>query len=62
MMMLVLATLLGVGQDPWYESYRGKTPPEIEIPDGNWINSDKAVTLESLRGKVVWVEFVGSVF
>jgi hypothetical protein len=48
-------------QDPWYESFQGKTPPEIKIRAEDWFNAEKPVTLESLRGKVVWLEFIGNI-
>ena len=32
--------------------------PLPELPEGgNWINSARPITLQSLRGKVVWIEF-----
>lgn len=49
-------------QDPFYRTFRGETPPEFAIPIDRWLNADRAVTLESLRGKAVWVELIGSIF
>jgi hypothetical protein len=36
--------------------YRGSRPPEL-TSSGTWINSGEPLTLASLRGKVVWLEF-----
>ena len=41
----------------YFNSYKGKAPPELVSAQGDWINSDKALTLKGLQGKVVWLEF-----
>jgi hypothetical protein len=38
-------------------SYKGKEPPEITIPENGWINAKKPITLAGLKGRVVWLEF-----
>jgi hypothetical protein len=39
------------------KSFKGEVPQEIESAKESWINSDDAISLESLRGKPVWLEF-----
>lgn len=60
---LALLTLAGCGSggsvgvgggSEYFNDYLGQTPPALGA--GNWINSD-GVTLNSLKGKVVWLEF-----
>ncbi len=38
-------------------SYLGKAPPELTNPDAKWLNVEAPLTLEKLKGKVVWIEF-----
>ena len=39
-------------------SYLGKAPPELVTAKGAaWINSKKPLSLASLKGRVVWIEF-----
>jgi thiol-disulfide isomerase/thioredoxin len=38
-------------------SYLGKTPPELSADKSQWLNAAGPLKLESLRGKVVWLEF-----
>ena len=40
-----------------YKSFKGKKPDPLTIPDNGWINSKKPLTLEGLKGRVVWLEF-----
>ena len=44
-------------QDVGANSYLGKTPPELVSQKDQWLNPPEAITLEKLRGKVVWLEF-----
>jgi thiol-disulfide isomerase/thioredoxin len=44
-------------QDGGANSYLGKTPPELVSRKDQWLNAPEAITLEKLRGKVVWLEF-----
>ena len=37
-------------------SFWGQVPPEL-VASGEWINSHEPLTLQSLRGNVVWLEF-----
>src|SRR5690554_7960508 len=55
----LLAVLLGalVGAPGAAQSFVGRAPA-TEFPPGlDWINTDRAVTLEELRGKVVLLDF-----
>lgn len=36
-------------------SYRGKAPPELA--GGQWLNAPAPLTLEGLKGQVVYLEF-----
>jgi len=40
-----------------HNSYMGKSPPEITAHRHDWLGWDKHVSLEDLRGKVVWLQF-----
>jgi hypothetical protein len=56
--LLGAAAATSAGQDePYYNSYKGKTPPELVSEKEHWLNSKKPLTLEKLRGRVVWLEF-----
>jgi cytochrome c biogenesis protein CcmG/thiol:disulfide interchange protein DsbE len=39
-----------------YQSFLNQSPPEL-APSGQWLNSQEPLTLQALRGKVVWLEF-----
>jgi hypothetical protein len=61
---LVAAALLwaGCGCDAqpasfYSKSFQGQVPPELTSTRGRWLNTDGELTLESLRGRVVWLEF-----
>lgn len=62
---VVLGALLAPQEDEKKEkpalSFLEKQPPEIKISKDRWFNSEEAVTLEGLKGKVVWLEFIGSI-
>ena len=66
--MRALALILALGsfqeepEEKSWKSFLGSAPPEISIPKEKWINVDEPVTIEKLKGKVVWLEFIGSVF
>src|SRR6185295_18591883 len=38
-------------------SYLGKAPPELVNAEAKWLNVEGPLTLEKLKGKVVWIEF-----
>ncbi len=47
-----------LAQDDIYSnSYAGEAPPELTAPAENWLNSADALSLETLRGRVVYLEF-----
>jgi thiol-disulfide isomerase/thioredoxin len=53
----ILALFSCYNQDRIYSnSYKGKAPPELETKKEGWLNTEP-LTLASLRGKVVWLEF-----
>lgn len=60
-MKVAAAALLLAGmafaQDEEAKSFKGKTPPELEIEGKNWLNSKTPVKLAALKGRVVWLEF-----
>jgi len=39
-----------------YQSYLNQTPPELVL-DGDWLNTDSPLELQTLRGQVVWLQF-----
>jgi len=53
-----LAIALAAAQGPkTHRSFLGEAPPELVIPEEGWLNAATPLTLESLRGRVVWLEF-----
>ncbi len=44
------------GGAPTHNSYLNQVPPELPT-DSPWINSLEPLTLDALRGQVVWLEF-----
>ena len=40
-----------------FRSLKGRFPPEITSSEQHWMNASRTVTLERLRGKVVWLQF-----
>jgi hypothetical protein len=44
------------GPSPSPSGWEGKAPPEL-ASGGTWLNANGPLTLASLRGKVVWLEF-----
>lgn len=40
-----------------FTSFMGKQPPELVIAKDGWINWNGRLSLEKLRGYVVWLEF-----
>ena len=53
-----LAVTLLISSAAFAASMKGKPAPEIKV--GSWLNSEKGVTLEGLRGKIVVLEFWGT--
>ena len=58
-MAALLAVLLGtlVGAPGSAQSYVGRTPAPEFPPGLDWINTDRELTLEELRGKIVLLDF-----
>ncbi len=52
-----LASSDALGQKNSRNSYLGKAPPEIVSEAGHWIGASEPLTLEKLKGKVVWLTF-----
>ncbi len=46
-----------LGQKHDRNSYLGKSPPEIVSESHHWIGTPAPLTLEKLKGKVVWLHF-----
>ena len=56
--ILVLAGMsLAQDEKIYTNSYKGKTPPELEVGKNHWVNAKEAVKLSKLNGRVVWLEF-----
>jgi peroxiredoxin len=53
---LTVASVEGA-QPRGFRSFIGQAPPELVVDGAEWINADGPMTLKSLRGKAVWVEF-----
>lgn len=52
-----LLFLAGAQDQNLGNSYLGKAPPELTNEGATWLNVPAPLTLEKLRGKVVWIEF-----
>ena len=37
--------------------FKGQMPPELVSSPRHWVNTSGGVTLDDLRGKVVWLQF-----
>jgi thiol-disulfide isomerase/thioredoxin len=60
MLKWIVAAALGAllaQDDKLGNSYLGKAPPELVNEKAKWLNAAAPLTLDKLRGKVVWVEF-----
>lgn len=57
--ILLGAVAVALAQDdkPYYNSYKDKTPPELVSEKEHWLNAKQPLSLEKLRGRVVWLEF-----
>ena len=60
-LIFCLATL-GVAQHGraekfYFKSFLKRRPPELQTTAEQWVNQKGTLTLEKLRGKVVWLEF-----
>jgi hypothetical protein len=40
-----------------HNSYLGKAPPELVSRRNHWLGWGETVTLDRLKGKVVWLQF-----
>ena len=40
-----------------FKSFKNHVPPELVSAPSHWVNANGAVTLEKLRGHVVWLQF-----
>jgi len=52
-----LLFLAGAQEQNLGNSYLGKAPPEFANEGARWLNVAGPLTLEKLKGKVVWIEF-----
>ena len=57
--VLALVPACAQEEGKYFNSYKGKTPPELVTDKENWLNpaGDDGIKLEKLKGKVVWLEF-----
>jgi thiol-disulfide isomerase/thioredoxin len=55
--VLLLAGVLPQDNQLLGNSYLGKAPPELAADKSQWVNAAEPLKLETLRGKVVWLEF-----
>jgi len=53
----LLLSGLAFAQEDDAKTFKGKTPPELEIAGKNWLNAKKPPKLADLKGRVVWLEF-----
>ena len=44
-------------QDKYCPDLDGRIPPELRVEPDGWLNVEGELTLEKLRGHVVWLEF-----
>ncbi len=54
---LCAAVLIAEPKKIYSNDYLGQEPPALVVTEGHWFNSEKAPSLEALRGRVVYVEF-----
>jgi thiol-disulfide isomerase/thioredoxin len=47
----------GETREKYFNSYLGKTPPELVTESSHWINAPSPLKLADQTGKVVWLEF-----
>jgi len=59
---LVLATAALQDKGPSWRSFQDQAPPELEVPKDDWLNAEEPPTLEKLKGRVVLIDVIGSVF
>lgn len=55
--LVALAALAPQEGRIYSNSYKGKAPPELVSEKSHWLNAADRLTLESFKGKVVWLEF-----
>ena len=55
----LLAALLSAcgGEKQYLKDLEGEVPPPLDAMATTWLNTDAPLTLSSLRGKVVYLEF-----
>ncbi len=58
-LIAALSVASACADDPKYErnSYLGTQPPELVSEKEHWIGASEPLTLEKLKGKVVWLHF-----
>ncbi len=56
-MMMIAQVAFGQPEDGYAKSFTGVHPPELSVPDDGWVNFEGNLSLEKLRGHVVWLEF-----
>ena len=56
---LLVCSLIGTAaaQKFNHNSYLGKAPPELVSQRSHWLGWRETVTLDRLKGKVVWLQF-----
>jgi hypothetical protein len=56
-LLACLLTSTAAAQKHNFNSYLGKQPPELVSTQAHWLGWHERVTLEKLKGKVVWLQF-----
>jgi hypothetical protein len=56
LLLALVALLLPACGASYQKDLEGDVPPALDAPEGAWLNTDP-LTLASLRGKVVYLEF-----
>lgn len=51
------AGLFACGGDKYANTYEGKKPPALVATQATWLNVEGSPTLDTFRGKVVFLEF-----
>lgn len=57
MLLACSLTSTATAQKHGFNSYLGKHPPELVSKQEHWLGWQEQVTLEKLKGNVIWLQF-----
>ena len=57
MSAMVFSSTQAQSVDGYCPNYDGRMPPKLNVAENGWMNYDGELSLEKLRGHVVWLEF-----